>query len=244
MKPRLFTFLVSFALVCSAALAADNQLTPAEKAAGWQLLFDGKSFDGWRGYRLKGLPEKHGWEIKDGTLHAKGQVYDMSNIPMAEFRKSELVTERTFIDFELGWEWRISRAGNSGVKYLVTESRPNAPGPEYQMMDDANHPDGKVGPTHHTASFYDVLPGAADKASPVGQWNSSRIVVRGNQVEHWLNGHKVVSCMLGSPEVKAGLARSKFKNEPGFGDKIAGHIMLTYHGDETSFRNIKIREIK
>jgi hypothetical protein len=101
-----------------------------------------------------------------------------------------------------------------------------------------------VGPTHHTGSFYDVLPGAADKAKPIGEWNTSRIVLRGNHLEHWLNGQKVVSCELGSPEVKAGLAKSKFKAEPGFGDKIAGHIMLTYHGDETWVKNVKARELK
>ena len=244
MKPRCFALLLALALSGGTAQAADNQLTAAEKSAGWSLLFDGQSLQGWRGYRLKGLPENLGWEIRDGTLHAKGEKYDMSNIPMAQFRKSELITEKTYNDFELIWDWRISKAGNSGLKYLVTEERPNAPGPEYQMMDDANHPDGKVGPTHHTGAFYDVLPGAADKASPVGQWNTSKIVIRGNQLEHWLNGHKVVSCILGSPEVKAGLAKSKFKSEPGFGEKIAGHFMLTYHGDETWVKNIKVRELK
>jgi hypothetical protein len=242
MKPLLFA--VSLALTLVSAHAADNQLTPAEKSAGWELLFDGKSFTGWRGYRLQALPANLGWEIKDGTLHAKQVKYDMSNIPMTEFRKSELITEKKFNDFELSWDWRISKAGNNGLKYMVTEERPNAPGPEYQMMDDANHPDGKVGPTHHTGSFYDVLPGAADKAKPIGEWNTSRIVLRGNHLEHWLNGQKVVSCELGSPEVKAGLAKSKFKAEPGFGDKIAGHIMLTYHGDETWVKNVKARELK
>lgn len=244
MNPRFLA--LPFALVCfsPAVHAADNQLTSAEKSAGWSLLFDGQSLNGWRGYRLKGLPENLGWEIKDGALHAKPQKYDMSNIPMAEFRKSELITEKQFTDFELSWDWKIAKAGNNGLKYFVTEARPNAPGPEYQMMDDANHPDGKMGPTRHTGSFYDVLPGAADKTSPVGQWNTSRIVVRGNNVEHWLNGTKVVSCTLGSPEVKAGLAKSKFKNEPGFGDKITGHFMLTYHGDECWVKNVKVRELK
>ncbi|MSU71901.1 MAG: DUF1080 domain-containing protein [Opitutus sp.] len=244
MKPHPFVLIFTLALGLASAQAADNQLTATEKAAGWQLVFDGKSLDGWRGYRLKGVPENLGWEVNDGTLHAKQVKYDMSNIPMAQFRKSELITEKKFNDFELSWDWKLSKAANNGIKYFVTEERPSAPGPEYQMMDDANHPDGKMGPTHHTGAFYDVLPGAADKASPIGQWNTSRVVVRGNHVEHWLNGQKVVDCQLGSPEVKAGLAKSKFKNEPGFGEKIAGHIMLTYHGDETWVKNFKVRELK
>ena len=242
MKPLLLV--LSVALSLAPASAADNQLTAAEKAAGWELIFDGKSLNGWRGYRLQGLPANLGWEVTGGTLHAKAVKYDMSNIPMSEFRKSELITERKFNDFELSWDWRIAHAGNNGLKYFVTEDRPNAPGPEYQMMDDANHPDGKSGPTHHTASFYDVLPGAANKASPIGEWNTSRIVVRGNQIEHWLNNQKVIGFQLGSPEVKAGLAKSKFKNEPGFGEKITGHIMLTYHGDECWLKNFKFRELR
>ena len=129
------------------------------------------------------------------------------------------------------------------MKYLVTEERPSAPGHEYQMLDDKGHPDGKIGPKRQTASFYDVLPPAADKKlNPPGEWNASRIVVRGNHVEHWLNGAKVLQCELGSEEVKAGLAQSKFKNAPQFGEKIDGHLMLTDHGDECFFRNLKLRE--
>ncbi len=237
MNPR--AFLAVAALVAFApAHAAENELTSAEKSAGWELLFDGKSFTGWRGYKKAELPEA-GWEIKDGTLRA------ISRAQVNGRRTGELITERKFNDFELSWEWRMSEGGNNGLKYFVTEERPKSPGHEYQMLDDQKHPDGKIGPHRQTAAFYDVLPPAADKVlKPSGEWNRSRLVVRGKRVEHWLNDRNVLTYELGSAEVKAGLEKSKFKGEAGFGDKISGHIMLTYHQDECWFRNMKVRELK
>lgn len=220
-------------LACTAAFAsaAENQLSPADKSAGWTLLFDGQSLQGWRGYAGKAVA---GWEAKDGTLHVIPGV-----------KGTELITERKFKDFEFSWEWKIAEAGNNGVKYFVTEARTKSPGHEYQMLDDEKHPDGKIGPTRQTASFYDVLPPAADKPyRKPGAWNQSRIVVRGNTVEHWLNGRNVLTYVLGSDAVKAGLAKSKFSKEAGFGDKIEGHLMLTYHHDECWYRNLKVRELK
>jgi len=209
---------------------APNTLTAAEKAAGWQLLFDGTSLDAWRGYKRETLPES-GWELKDGALRT-----------VAKVKGAELITRKKFNDFEFTWEWRVAPGGNNGVKYLVTEERPQSPGHEYQMIDDAGYP-GKLGPNHLTADFYDVLPAAADKPiRPAGEWNTSRIVVRGARVEHWLNGKNVLTYELGSAAVKAGVEKSKFKGHAGFGEKIAGHIMLTYHQDECWYRNLKIRE--
>jgi len=209
---------------------ASNTLTAAEKAAGWQLLFDGTSLDAWRGYKRETLPES-GWEMKDGALRT-----------VAKVKGAELITRKKFNDFEFTWEWRVAPGGNNGVKYLVTEERPQSPGHEYQMIDDAGYP-GKLGPNHQTADFYDVIPAAADKPiRPAGEWNTSRIVVRGARVEHWLNGKNVLTYELGSAAVKAGVEKSKFKGHPGFGEKIAGHIMLTYHQDECWYRNLKIRE--
>lgn len=231
MNPR--PFLAAAVLVASAAFApaADNQLTAAEKSAGWQLLFDGKTMNGWRTY---GNKPAGGWEVVDGTLHA-----------IAKVKGSELITEKKYRDFEFAWEWKLPPAGNNGVKYFVTEARPKSPGHEYQMLDDQAHPDAKFGAHRHTASFYEVLPPAADKPmNKIGEWNSSKIVVRGNTVEHWLNGKNVLTYELGSEAVKAGIAKSKFKNEAGFGDKIDGHIMLTYHQDDCWYKNIKIRELK
>ena len=232
--PTMKACFVALALVfatASCAFAADNTLTAAEKSAGWQLLFNGKSLAGWRPYAGKALS---GWEVKDGTLHA-----------IAKVKGSELITEKKYKDFEFSWEWRVPVAGNNGVKYFVTESRPKSPGHEYQMLDDNAHPDGKKGANRQTAAFYDVLPPAADKPyREPGEWNQSKVVVRGNTVEHWLNGKNVLTYELGSAAVKAGLAKSKFATDPGFGDKIEGHIMLTYHSDDCWYRNVKIRELK
>jgi hypothetical protein len=230
-------FIPTVALALSLALQpavgskpVPNTLTAAENAAGWQLLFDGKSLDAWRGYKHETLPEA-GWEIKDGALRT-----------VAKVKGVELITRKKFNDFEFTWEWRVAPGGNNGVKYLVTEERPESPGHEYQMIDDAGYP-GQLGPNHLTADFYDVLPAAADKPiRPPGEWNTSRIVVRGARVEHWLNGKNVLTYELGSAAVKAGVEKSKFKGHPGFGEKIAGHIMLTYHQDECWYRNLKIRE--
>jgi hypothetical protein len=230
------TLLVTLALAigASGACAADNTLTAAEKSAGWQLLFDGKTLDGWRPYRKQAGEPLAGWEVKDGTMHC---------LPKA--KGEQPITVRKFNNYELSWDWKIMPKGNNGIKYFVTEERPKSPGPEYQMLDDAEHPDGKIGPHRQTASFYEVLPPAADKPLRTpGEWNTSKIVVRGKAVEHWLNGKKVLAYELGSEAVKAGIAKSKFKNDPGFGDKIEGHILLTYHNDDCWYKNIKIRELK
>ena len=134
--------------------------------------------------------------------------------------------------------------GNNGLKYLVTEERPGAPGHEYQMNDDKRHPDAAKGLKRVTASFYAVIPAPEARPSrPAGEWNESRIVVKGSRVEHWLNGGKVLEYELGSDALKAAIAESKFKDAAGFGTKLKGHIMLTDHGEECSFRNVKIREL-
>lgn len=220
-------------LAAVASFAAEpNQLTDAEKQAGWKLLFDGRTTAGWRGYQKKDFPDR-GWTVEEGCLKKVVKV-----------RGGDIVTEQTFSDFELTWEWRIAPAGNNGVKYLVTEERPSAPGHEYQMIDDRRHSDARQGPKRVTAAFYHVLPPSEDRPTrEAGEWNQSRILVQGNRVEHWLNGKKVVEYELGSERLKAAIAESKFKDAPGFGTKIKGHIMLTDHGDECWFRNMKIREL-
>lgn len=207
-----------------------NILTPQEKADGWQLLFNGKDLADWRTFGSE-KPPGAGWKVgEDGTL-AKLEKIPGGNI----------ITKSKFNDFTLIWEWKISDKGNNGIKYLVNEMRPNAPGPEYQMLDDIGHPDGKNGQKRLTASLYDIFPPTSDKIlKPVGEWNSSKIIVQGNHVEHWLNGTKVVEYELSSPELIAAIGKSKFKNAKGFEEKIEGHIMLTDHIDECSFRNIKI----
>jgi hypothetical protein len=157
------------------------------------------------------------------------------------------MTIETFRDFELSFDWKISRAGNSGVKYNVSEeiSMANAPnhaalGFEYQVLDDDLHEDNKI-PSHRAGALYDLIaPSANKRLNPVGDWNSSTIVFRGNHGEHWLNGIKVVEYDLGTPRMDSLLAASKYKSIPNFGQRRAGHIVLQDHVDEVYFRNIKI----
>jgi hypothetical protein len=208
-----------------------NQLTPEEIKAGWKLLFDGQSLKGWRSYGKPSGPD-HGWVVEDGNLNC-----------VAQAKGGDIITVEQFTDFDLQWDWRIPPGANNGLKYMVTEKRPSAPGQEYQMIDDSI---GAAKPEKlSTASFYDVLPPDPKKPlHPPGEWNHSRVLVKGNHVEHWLNGQKVLAYELGSPEIKAAVAASKFKNSPGFGDKITGPILLTEHNDAATFRAIKILELK
>jgi hypothetical protein len=222
-------FLPLLACLSLITAAAQNELTREEKEAGWKLLFDGKTTKGWRSFKKSTFPEK-GWIVRDGELQLE-----------AGSKAGDIVTEQTFSDFDLSWDWKIPPAANNGVKYFITEKRDGAIGHEYQMIDDKDEKVGK----HSTASFYEVLPPASElPPHPPGQWNHSRVLVRGNHVEHWLNGKKVLEYELGSPEVLAAVQKSKFKAVPGFGTKIRGHILLTYHNDPVSYRNIKIRELK
>lgn len=209
-------------------LCAATSCSAGPEFSEWKPLFDGKTTAGWREYGKNGFP-KAGWAVEEGCL----KLSDGG-------RGANIVTEAEFGDFEFEWEWKLPPKANNGVKYFVTESRPSAPGHEYQMIDDALVRD----PRSKTATFYDVLPlQVQSPLKPPGEWNKSRILVRGHHVEHWLNDIKVLEYELGSPEVKAALQKSKFKNESGFGDKIKGRIMLTDHHDEAWFRNMRIREL-
>ncbi len=205
-------------------------LAPEEQAAGFRLLFDGKSLEGWRPYGRTGAIT-NGWVVEAGVLKK-----------VAGRKGGDIVSAQPFDDFELRWEWRVAPGGNNGVKYLVTEARPQAPGHEYQMLDDESAKWSKIPAKEKTASFYNVLAPAADKPlKPGGEWNESRIVVRGLQVEHWLNGAKVLAYELESDELKSALAGSKFKKFADFGKKIRGFIMLTDHGDEACYRRIRVK---
>lgn len=214
--------------------AAPNTLSAADTAAGWTLLFDGKTTQGWRGFRKDAFPTA-GWVVEDGTLKSLGQ------------KGGDILTTRTFDDFDLSWEWKLSPKGNSGVKYFVDEKRGNAGGAighEYQTIDDANYTAMSLTALQKTGAFYDVLPPTKAAARPVGTFNTSRIVVQGNLVEHWLNGDLVLKYDVTSPEVAAGVAASKFKDVKGFADKIPTPILLQDHDTVVWFRNIKIRELR
>lgn len=212
--------------------ATTNQLSTQEKAAGWKLLFDGKTTNGWRSFKKQSFPIK-GWVVEDGWLHclAKGG--------------GDIISDAEFDNFELEWEWKQAPDGNSGLKYFIIETRPSAIGHEYQMIDDEREPDAKIGNGKRvTAAFYDVLPRSSKTPTkPPGEINQSRIVVKGSHVEHWLNGAKVLEYECGSDGVKAAVANSKFKNTAGFGEKVKGHLLLQDHNSEVWFRNLKIREL-
>lgn len=221
----LFLFLLTLPVLAQEI----NTLTPEEKNEGWQLLFNGEDLSQFRMFGSEKKPGP-GWTVRDGIL-----------MKTAKIPGGQMITKAKYGDFTLSWEWKISPKGNSGIKYLVDENRPSAPGPEYQMLDDSGHHDSKRGAKRQTASLYDILPPAEDKPlKPVGEWNHSEITVKGKRVEHWLNGTLVLAYELGSDELKAAAADSKFAKAKGFSDKIEGHIMLTDHIDECSFRNLKI----
>jgi hypothetical protein len=210
-----------------------NTLTQAEKTQGWKLLFDGKTTEGWRQYKGKTIGDK--WKVTDGTLALKPKDGKVGG---------DIVTADQYDNFELSLEWRIAPGGNSGIMYRVTETTtaPYETGPEYQLLDNMKHPDGRSLLTS-AASCYALYAPAKDMTKPVGQWNLTRLIVNGNHVEHWLNGEKVVEYALGSPDWEKRVGASKFKSMSRFGKEPRGHIDLQDHGDEIAFRSIKIRPL-
>jgi hypothetical protein len=217
--------------------AEPNRLSDKERKEGWELLFDGKTADRWRGYQR---PDMAGlrWAAKDGCLA----------VPPRDGKDTkgalDIISVKTYEDFDLTWEWKIAPGGNSGLKYLVSETGPVALGHEYQMIDDGKHPDAQKKDSRRTGSFYDVLPAPTAKPRPAGEFNQSRVLVQGKHVEHWLNGAKILEYELDSEPLRAAIAGSKFKKVEGFDKPKRAHLLLQDHGDAICYRNLKIREPK
>jgi rhamnogalacturonyl hydrolase YesR len=227
------------------SLPADNRLTEQEKKDGWQLLFEGQTMNGWRRIYTDRLPE-YGWRVEDGCLIVERHEGGESS------NGGDLVTRKEYSDFELTFDFRITAGANSGIKYFVDESLgdPRSAygyGPEYQIIDDGVHPifqtenipvGCKMGGLYELKEAPDTK-----KVNPPGQWNTGRIVSKDRHVEHWLNGERMLSYVLGSDEFKEWVRQSKFKDKAGYGQTARGHILIQDHGDKVSYKNMKIKEL-
>ncbi len=240
---------------CRPSSAAPNTLTKKEMAHGWKLLWDGQSTDGWRSPQAETFPQQS-WRIADGVLTVdpgwtNGEAEAQSG--------GDIITQQRYANFELTADFKCSPGCNSGIKIFVQPNispidkvtgqptaKGSAIGMEFQILDDLKHPDAKLGRNgdRTIGSLYDLLPAPKNKkVNALGEWNHARIWSQGKHVEFWLNGEKTVDFERGSPEFRAAVAASKFKNIPNFGEWADGHILLQEHGSEVSFRNVKIREL-
>ena len=218
-------------------VAATATLRADEKAAGFRLLFDGRTTKGWRGFKSDHFPEK-GWSAADGLLSVE-----------AGANAGDIVTEALYGNFDFRLEYRLSSGANSGIKYLVDEAL--APpglhgiGFEYQLIDDERHPDAKAGAAGNRTcgALYDLIGPRERTLRAIGEWNEVRLVVQGPHVEHWLNGAKMLEFERASDSMRALIAVSKYKSIAGFGTPSRGHILIQDHGDAMAFRNIRIREL-
>src|SRR5512142_3112935 len=220
---------------------APNTLSVQEARDGWKLLWDGKTTAGWRGAKLDRFPAA-GWEMKDGVL----------SVLAAEGRESaaggDIVTAEQYANFELVVDFQITTGANSGIKYFVdttlNKGEGSSIGCEFQILDDAVHPDAKAGVNGNRkqAGLYDLIPPQTVRFNGVGEWNRAEIVVRGSHVEHWLNGFKTVEYERGTQMWRALVDQSKYTVWPKFGEAETGRILLQDHGNRVSFRSIKIRQ--
>lgn len=211
----------------------NNGLSSADKAMGWESLFDGKSMDLWKVYKEDGV---RGWKIENDEMIALG----------LESQSADIVTKESYTDFELRLEWNISANGNSGIFFNVREDDGAEAvyytGPEYQLVDDAGWGD-RISDKQRSGSNYDIHPPRIDVTRPAGEWNQSRLIVDQGHVQHWLNGKKVVEYDLWTEEWQALKTAAKWKDYPAYGEYTSGRLALQDHGNQVRFRNIKVRRL-
>ena len=242
---RKIVFVILFLTTCFTAVtyAQDNKLTAKEQSEGWQLLFDGTSMNKWRSSNSDSFPS-NGWKIDEGVL----------SIADAGGRQSagDIISREQFDDFDFMFDFKLTEGANSGVKYSVHIFNPPIRGlgavlgPEYQVLDDEKHPDAKAGRNGNRklGSLYDILPSTTTNAlKPIGEWHTGRIISKGNRVEHWLNGTKVLEYDKSNVAYKDAFALSKFKEVNGYGESAKGHLLLQDHGNKVYFKNIKVRKL-
>ena len=222
-----------------------NELTQQERDNGWQLIFDGQSTDGWRGYLKDEFPSQ-GWTIEDGALKVIGSGAGEAG------GGGDIIYDEELENFELALEWKVSEGGNSGIFYLAEEIEGEpifTSAPEMQILDNERHPDARLGRDGNrmAGSLYDLIPAKPQNSNPAGEWNSVRITVQDGKVKHFQNGEQVVEYELWTDQWKNMVADSKFKDWQNFvnagGDDKKGYIGLQDHGDDVWFRNIKIRKL-
>lgn len=216
-----------------------NTLTKKEKKAGWALIFDGKTTNGWRGYNKPAFPEK-GWTVVDGTLRC-----------LSKGGGGDIILDKKLTNFELSLSWKIATNGNSGL-FIFGKEVEGKPiyfsAPEYQLLDNIGHPDAKNGKNGNrkAGSLYDMIPANPQNCNPAGEWNEAKVVAKNANIEFWQNGVKVVEFRMGDDQWKAMCADSKFKNWPDFVNNPAkdGYIGLQDHGDEIWFKDIKLKVLE
>jgi hypothetical protein len=245
MKIEKNTFIVSLMILISACNShkslevsnhkIDNTLSKSEVNAGWKLLFDGKTLDGWRMYQNK---EADAWGVIDGELYCKGSQTDKSDL------RADIITTDQFQNYELSIDWKISPQGNSGIMYHVTEEYDAAylSGPEYQLIDDVGFPH-PLEEWQKTGSDYAMYNATSRPTKPVGQYNTTKIVVKGSHREYWLNGVKILTFEAWTDDWKQRKASGKWKDTIGYGKARKGHICLQDHGGGIWFKNIKIKAL-
>lgn len=231
MKRLLFVVLLACGVSFAATAQEHNTLTKKERKAGWQLLWNGRDLSGWKSNSSNGDMNK-GWKAVDGEL-----------VIMARSGAGDIITEKRYHDFELSIDFKITEGANSGIKYFIGEN--GSIGCEFQILDDENHPDAKMGfnGNRRLGSLYDLIPADGWALVAKRDWNTARIVVRGNHVEHWLNGVKILEYEKNNDMWDTIVSHSKFAKVENFAGGDGGHILLQDHNDEVHYRNLKIREL-